>query len=106
MRDWAARLVPDCAEPAIGQVTSGRTRWLHRATLFFALRFGPKRRGAVGVGAVRPSDHPGGRLFGVSHHRGFRRPQSERLGCFGVFGYFLLIILGVWLATTVASRFF
>ena len=37
---------------------------------------------------------------------GFRRPQSERLGCFGAFGYFALIILGVWLATTVASRFF
>jgi hypothetical protein len=37
---------------------------------------------------------------------GFRRPQSERLGCFGAFGYLVLIILGVWLATTVASRFF
>ena len=30
---------------------------------------------------------------------GFRRPQSERLGCFGAFGYFVLIILDVWLAT-------
>ena len=37
---------------------------------------------------------------------GFRRPQSERLGCFGAFAYFVLIILGVWLATTLASRFF
>jgi hypothetical protein len=33
---------------------------------------------------------------------GFRRPQSERLGCFGAFGYFVLIILDVWLATTLA----
>jgi hypothetical protein len=37
---------------------------------------------------------------------GFRRPQSERLGCFGAFGYFVLIIIDVWLATTLASRFF
>ena len=29
MRDWAARLVPDGAEPAIGPATSGPTRWLH-----------------------------------------------------------------------------
>jgi hypothetical protein len=35
---------------------------------------------------------------------GFRRPQSERLGCFGIFGYFVLIVLGVWLATLVAHR--
>ena len=37
---------------------------------------------------------------------GFRYPQSERLSGFGVFGYFLLILLGIWLATTVAHRFF
>ena len=37
---------------------------------------------------------------------GFRYPQSEKLNAFGIFGYFVLIMLGVWLATTVFNRFF
>ena len=37
---------------------------------------------------------------------GFRYPQSEKLSVFGVIGYFVLILFGVWLATTVAHRFF
>lgn len=37
---------------------------------------------------------------------GFRHPQSEKLNVFGVFGYFLLIVVGIWLVTTLAHRFF
>jgi prolipoprotein diacylglyceryltransferase len=37
---------------------------------------------------------------------GFRYPQSEKLNFFGVFGYFLLILLGIWLVTMLAHRFF
>ena len=37
---------------------------------------------------------------------GFRHPRWGRLRLVRTFGYFVLIILGVWLATTVASRFF
>jgi prolipoprotein diacylglyceryltransferase len=37
---------------------------------------------------------------------GFRYPQSEKLSFFGIFGYFLLIVLGIWLVTTLAHRFF
>jgi prolipoprotein diacylglyceryltransferase len=37
---------------------------------------------------------------------GFRYPQSKKLNIFGVFGYFVLIVLGVWLASTVFNRFF
>ncbi len=36
---------------------------------------------------------------------GFRYPQSEKLSAYGVFGYFLLIMLGVWLATAAVHRF-
>jgi hypothetical protein len=34
---------------------------------------------------------------------GFRYPQSEKLN---IFGYFVLIVLGIWLATTVLNRLF
>jgi hypothetical protein len=37
---------------------------------------------------------------------GFRFPQSEKLNFFGVFGYFVLIVLGVWLVTTLFNSFF
>jgi hypothetical protein len=37
---------------------------------------------------------------------GFRFPQSEKLSGFGIFGFFVPIALGVWLATTVFDRFF
>ena len=37
---------------------------------------------------------------------GFRFPQSEKLSGFGIFGFFVLIVLGVWLATMVFNRFF
>jgi hypothetical protein len=65
------------------------------------------RRGAVGVSAVvlLITLAVGFLVYRIIAD-GFRRPQSERLGCFGAFGYFVLIILGVWLATTLASRFF
>jgi hypothetical protein len=119
MRDWAARLVPDGAEPAIGPATSGPTRWLHPgcALLQSGLPWASRAHSPCGLdpGAGEPSVSV---LFvllitlavGYLVYRiiadGFRRPQSERLGCYGVFGYFVLIILGMWLATTVASRFF
>jgi prolipoprotein diacylglyceryltransferase len=37
---------------------------------------------------------------------GFRYPQSEKLNFFGVFGYFLMILVGIWLLTTLAHRLF
>jgi hypothetical protein len=37
---------------------------------------------------------------------GFRYSQSEKLNFFGVFGYFLMILVGIWLLTTLAHRFF
>jgi hypothetical protein len=37
---------------------------------------------------------------------GFRYPQSEKLSGFGIFGFFVLIVLGAWLASTVLNRFF
>ena len=113
------RLVPDSAEPVIGPAISGRTRRLHPGCALLQIRVTCRRaliRVAVWTWAAgEPSVSV---LFvllitlavGFLVYRiiadGFRRPQSERLGCFGAFGYFVLIILGVWLATTVASRFF
>jgi hypothetical protein len=32
--------------------------------------------------------------------------HRKKLNGFGIFGYFVLIMLGVWLATTVFNRFF
>jgi prolipoprotein diacylglyceryltransferase len=37
---------------------------------------------------------------------GFRYSQSEKLNFFGVFGYFLMILVGIWLLTTLAHRLF
>ena len=37
---------------------------------------------------------------------GFRYPQSEKLSFFGVFGYFLMIVVGIWLVTALAHRWF
>jgi prolipoprotein diacylglyceryltransferase len=37
---------------------------------------------------------------------GFRYSQSEKLNFFGVFGYFLMILVGIWLLTMLAHRFF
>ena len=47
--------------------------------------------------------------YGASTDRagnGFRYPQSEKLSFFGVVGYFLLIVVGIWLLTMLAHRFF
>jgi hypothetical protein len=37
---------------------------------------------------------------------GFRYPQSEKLNVFGIFGYFIVIVLAAWLLIAVAERFF